>query len=38
MGSQNRQQKGQIISQIDNAIQRIDNFTYVVKSQSGNGS
>ncbi len=32
-----REEQGQIISQVKDAIKRIDEFTYVVKSQSSNG-
>jgi putative transposase len=36
--SVNRQEQGQLIAQIKDAIKRIDEFTYVVKSQSNGGS
>ena len=34
----NREEQGQLIAQIKDAIKRIDEFTYVVKSQSNGGS
>jgi transposase-like protein len=34
----NREEQGQLIAQLKDAIKRIDDFTYVVKSQSNSGS
>src|SRR3989442_5432697 len=34
----NRQEQGQLIAQVKEAIKRIDEFSYVVKSQSNGGS
>jgi transposase-like protein len=34
----NREEQGQLIAQVKDAIKRIDEFTYVVKSQSNGGS
>jgi len=38
MNTNHRQEQGQIIAQIKNAVKRINDVTYIVHSQSGNGS
>ncbi len=37
INSNTRQQRGQAIAQLEGSVSRIDEHTYKVKSQSGNG-
>ena len=38
MTTDKRQEQGKVIAQVKDAIKRVDEHTYIVNSQSGNGS